>query len=430
VGSNTTAGHNATLGAVGSAVGQDGVRVPCRLRNATNATEAVMPPPTPPLHPPPLSNATNATDAAALLNATNATRPLNASASSATDDAPMEGDGASGAPDGAATERDPLSHLPFCDELEGSNTSSAVQSEGVEAATNATDGATDGGQAVEYCAVEPESPRTEATYAEVCGLMLHHGATVIRDGEGGDARTTLLRLTNGSGSMGAAWFASPLPLASGFDSTFTMQMLDPGSPDGRRSPVSGGGIALVLQSDRRGHFASGCAGGGLGFRADTDASARCSERVTRAVAIAFLADRAQVIRTDTDFVVPMAEGYYPWPLRIDDGKPHTMRVRHLTPGGDALGVYVDDLEWPLLSVSGLSLRANALDASGLGIVGLTASSGAAAVGEATVEVHDWRLAPSDVAARSHHSVHLWEQQDDLATDSTESPSGVDDAGVA
>jgi hypothetical protein len=81
-------------------------------------------------------------------------------------------------------------------------------------------------------------------------------------------------------------------------------------------------------------------------------------------------------------------------------------------------------------VSGLSLRANALDASGLGIVGLTASSGAAAVGEATVEVHDWRLAPSDVAARSHHSVHLWEQQDDLATDSTESPSGVDDAGVA
>ena len=93
--------------------------------------------------------------------------------------------------------------------------------------------------------------------------------------------TSWLHLTSGSGSVGTAWYSERLQLAAGFDTTFTVQLLEPSAREDRRAPDFGGGVAFVLQSDRRGAFAVGCASGGLGFRADPDVAANCSARYIR-----------------------------------------------------------------------------------------------------------------------------------------------------
>ena len=75
-----------------------------------------------------------------------------------------------------------------------------------------------------------------------------------------------------------------------------------------------------------GPWAHGCAGFGLGFRADPNPFANCTARVAHGVAVALLPDRLEVVRTDIDFGQPMRTAYYPWLSRLDDGAVHRARV--------------------------------------------------------------------------------------------------------
>jgi hypothetical protein len=111
--------------------------------------------------------------------------------------------------------------------------------------------------------------------------------------------------------------------------------------------------------------------------------------------------------TDEDFAVPLLAGYFPWPRRIDDGRPHRVRLTYSRPGGGSLAAFVDDLEKPVLTTA-LDLQGHALDETGRGFAGFTAASSAVAssaagapsesptmarvVDEVAVEVLDWQLA--------------------------------------
>ena len=303
--------------------------------------------------------------------------------------------------------------LPFCDEVE-----EAVVAVAKDAEANAT-GDKVFVDTTDYCAAPVPEVIDRVVWAEVCGLRLHHGATAVR-GPRDDPphqhhrarlatlpserpppnpppRATWLRLTNASGSIGAAWYGAPLNLSRGFETHFSMTWLDPGAPDGRRAPTFGGGLAFVIQSDSRGFFAVGCSGGGVGFRADPDPAGQCTERIRRGVGVALQADHVDVVRTDVDFLTPRSAAYYPWPLRLDDGARHQVRLRYIAASGGSLTIHVDDMERALLEVTPLDLPREALDEDGTGLAGFTAASGAGAGREVAVEVHTWQLATSEVA---------------------------------
>ena len=100
--------------------------------------------------------------------------------------------------------------------------------------------------------------------------------------------------------------------------------------------------------------------------------------------------------------MPLLAGYFPWPRRIDDGRPHRVRVTYSWPGGGSLAAFVDDFEKPVLTTA-LDLPSHALDETGRGFAGFTAASSAAGapldapmtardVDEVAVEVLDWQLA--------------------------------------
>ena len=115
--------------------------------------------------------------------------------------------------------------------------------------------------------------------------------------------------------------------------------------------------------------------------------------------------------------MPLLAGYFPWPRRIDDGRPHRVRLTYSRPGGGSLAAFVDDLEKPVLTTA-LDLQGHALDEAGRGFAGFTAASSAVAssavassavassaagapsesptmardVDEVAVEVLDWQLA--------------------------------------
>jgi hypothetical protein len=116
--------------------------------------------------------------------------------------------------------------------------------------------------------------------------------------------------------------------------------------------------------------------------------------------------------TDEDFAVPLLAGYFPWPRRVDDGRPHRVRLTYSRPGGGSLAAFVDDLEKPVLTTA-LDLQGHALDEAGRGFAGFTAASSAVASSavassaagapsdapmtarvedEVAVEVLDWQLA--------------------------------------
>ena len=295
--------------------------------------------------------------------------------------------------------------------------------------------------------------------AEVCGMRLHHGATAIRGSRrvasaphsaGPSAPPpaadvgTWLRLTNASGSRGAAWYAHPLPVAKGFETSFRLLFLDPTGPDTAASFQAAGGLALVIHTDALGTGAIGCAGFGVGFRADPNPYAKCARRIRHGVAVAVLPDRVEVVRTETDFLQPLAAAYYAWPVRLDDGAAHSVRVTYYEQGGGLLTVYIDHNPLPLLQTP-LDLQASALngtlpearraaDRAGStashGLVGFTAASGGGAAarlardaafalgprgemaatasagvlsdgheGQVAVELLEWQLATTEVAAR-------------------------------
>jgi len=110
--------------------------------------------------------------------------------------------------------------------------------------------------------------------------------------------------------------------------------------------------------------------------------------------------------------VPLLAGYFPWPRRVDDGRPHRVRLTYSRPGGGSLAAFVDDLEKPVLTTA-LDLQGHALDETGRGFAGFTAASSAVASSavassaagapsespttarvedEVAVEVLDWQLA--------------------------------------
>ena len=115
--------------------------------------------------------------------------------------------------------------------------------------------------------------------------------------------------------------------------------------------------------------------------------------------------------------MPLLAGYFPWPRRVDDGRPHRVRLTYSRPGGGSLVAFVDDLEKPVLTTA-LDLQGHALDEAGRGFAGFTAASSAVAssavassavassaagapsdapttarvVDEVAVEVLDWQLA--------------------------------------
>ena len=110
--------------------------------------------------------------------------------------------------------------------------------------------------------------------------------------------------------------------------------------------------------------------------------------------------------------MPLLAGYFPWPRRVDDGRPHRVRLTYSRPGGGSLAAFVDDLEKPVLTTA-LDLQGHALDEAGRGFAGFTAASSAVAssavassaagapsespmtarfVDEVAVEVLDWQLA--------------------------------------
>ena len=103
--------------------------------------------------------------------------------------------------------------------------------------------------------------------------------------------------------------------------------------------------------------------------------------------------------------MPLLAGYFPWPRRVDDGRPHRVRLTYSRPGGGRLAAFVDDHEKPVLTTA-LDLQGHALDETGRGFAGFTAASSAVAssaaalgapttarvVDEVAVEVLDWQLA--------------------------------------
>ena len=212
---------------------------------------------------------------------------------------------------------------------------------------------------------------------------------------------TWLRLTNSSGSIGAAWHTEPLRLGHGFDASFSFVWLDPGAPDGRTGPLFGGGLAFVVQGDGRGTFAAGCPHGGLGFRADPDPrNSDCRRRITRGVALALYANHAEIVRTDVDFAAPLRAVYFPYDLRLDDGQMHEVRMHFIASSGGSITLYLDDMEHVLMHVAPIDLPTHALDARGMGLVGFTAASGGPGR-EVMVEVHRWQLATAEVAQEAH-----------------------------
>ena len=216
--------------------------------------------------------------------------------------------------------------------------------------------------------------------------------------------TTWLRLTNGTGSVGAAWYNSPLHLANGFEARFTTMWLDPGAPDGRVSPQFGGGLAFVVHSDGRRDFAIGCNGGGLGFQAEPNPrKSLCVERIYRGIALSLLADRVEVVRTEADFASPMARAYYSLGRRLDDGNMHTIRLQYISASGGSLTVFVDDMNVPQLHVSPIDFGRYALSDDGEGLAGFTAASGTGTDDAVTVEVHSWQLAASEVAHEANEA---------------------------
>ena len=381
-----------------------GPRCVQRPRNATVSNTSTLVPP-PPL---PLTNATNTTLNATLSNITVVGNATDANATSG--NLTLSNVSVVEEVQAAVAEE---ARLPFCDELEVDEVEE-IEEEQVQDA-DIVENVTHITAAVDttnYCEVPPPPVVDRIEYAEVCGLRLLHGATVVRGPRAKPTPgvATWLRLTNSSGSIGAAWYGEPLRLSDGFDATFSFMWLDPGSPDGRTSPTFGGGLAFVVQSDGRGTFAAGCTAGGLGFRADPDPYARCSKRITKGVGVALLADRLEVVRTDVDFATPLRTAYYPWDLRLDDGMMHSVRL-HFIAGrsggadegtstdngrGGSLVIHLDDMERTLLHVTPFDLPERALDETGHALVGFTAASGV--VGhEVSVEVHRWQLATADVA---------------------------------
>ena len=89
----------------------------------------------------------------------------------------------------------------------------------------------------------------------------------------------------------------------------------------------------------------GCGAEGLGFAANPEPAAGCAARISRAVAIALRPERASVTRTDLDFHTPHLASHYPPPVRLDDGRPHTVHVAHT---GVLLTLRLDDAPAPMM----------------------------------------------------------------------------------
>ena len=363
----TYAAHSVDGLSAGSNYG--GQRCIQRPANATNVT-AVGAPPMPPFTPSSDANGTNATSDAAhadLVNATNAT-------------AHDEDDGVNSQYGNFSEAGLDQLTLPYCDEL-------AAQEE-ADASDDAADFGNTTSQAnateTEACPAPPPPPVLDRVrYIRVCGLELHHGATVLREAEGAGA--AWLRIVGGNGEMGAAWHAAPMQLAAGFDATFTLWLgqLTPQMPP--RGAADATGLAFVVQADPRRTFAAGCPAGGLGFRADPEPRTDCYARITNAVAIAFYLDKAEIIRTDADFYAPLHAVYYPFATYLDDGRAHRVRITYTPTGGGHIQLFLDEFERPLLA-GALALADHALHDDGSALVGFTASSGAL-----TVELHEWHL---------------------------------------
>ena len=411
-------GNASNTTAVNASTARGSLRLPrCIPRNGSLSANQTTAPPSAPSASPPLQllaaqNGTlaNASSGADGWNTTNHTaREYNRSV-----DANLTVSGTAGSSAGIAVDAASGGDLVFCDETdeEDDTLDEATLPKGV----NATSDAGMAPVVIPECAAVEAERVERVTFAKLCGLELHHGATAIRSSvSASDAAghagcqadgvrpvvqtSTWLRLTNASGSIGTAWHATPLPLAFGFDTRFRLRLLRPGMPLGRTALSPGGGLAFVVQSDAQGTFAAGCSGGGYGFRADPDAYAGCSRRISRAVAVALLPDRAQVVRTDLDFVTPLATAYYPWGTRLDDGRVHRVRVRWLSGAGGTLAIFINDMSLPLL-VEALNLTATALAADGTALVGFSAASSARLGDEVAVEVLDWQLAMADVAAEA------------------------------
>ena len=128
---------------------------------------------------------------------------------------------------------------------------------------------------------------------------------------GADLRMTLLpqslKAAGYRTAMAGKWHvgarsAANLPINRGFHSHFGFLK---GGEDHLTQRSGDGGLAFVVHSDGRGTFATGCAGGGLGYAADPAPHARCHARITSGVAIALHADHVRIVRTDVDFATPL-----------------------------------------------------------------------------------------------------------------------------
>ena len=130
--------------------------------------------------------------------------------------------------------------------------------------------------------------------------------------EGSAVRDSSMSSVGKGGSVGAAWHGRPLFLSQGFETAFRFQITGPVAGGGIPTLApSGGGLAFIIQSDARGQHAHGCAGGGLGFRADPNPYANCSQLIRHALAVGLHADRVEVERTDLDLATPLAASYFP-----------------------------------------------------------------------------------------------------------------------
>ena len=86
-----------------------------------------------------------------------------------------------------------------------------------------------------------------------------------------------------------------------------------------------------------------------------------------------------------------------YPMRLDDGRIHHVRLSYSPPAGGAISVHIDGASLPLFTLHPIDLRAVALDSRGAAIAGFTASSGDGDA-ELAVEVHEWRLSTAEMAS--------------------------------
>ena len=192
------------------------------------------------------------------------------------------------------------------------------------------------------------------------------------------------------GAAGAAWYEVKRPVASSWQVDFWFRTPTPPT----QHPDDNHGLAFVIQNDARRTLALGC----HGPAAATAPTSPNSRRATAASA-APLRSRCRPPTSPLALVVggarPAREPQLRDGYRLDDGRPHHVRLRYIHAHPRNAIVYLDDMTHAaLLSGHNMSVTEEfdlgaIADADGAAYVGFTATSGYETAAEH--EVLEWHM---------------------------------------